>query len=285
MGAKVDTRAIGLDVGLGLARWLTGAENLHYGLWDGLAVNAGNFGAAQAAYTDKLFTLLPAGQGLRILDIGGGAGETARKLLALGHAVEIVIPSAFLAERCRANAPGATVHETRFEDFAGAGPFDVCLFSESFQYIPLDTALDKAAGLLAPGGRIVIADCFRTEEGARPTAHAKVGGGHAVARFRAALAARPLEVLHDEDITERVAGTVEIEQELYNVIGYAITRTDAALAGARPWLRAALVRALRLVLGRRRRARLAQRLFERTRTAETFCRYNRYLMLALQPRG
>ena len=42
--------------------------------------------------------LLPEGP-LRILDIGGGAGETAKKLLALGHSVEIVVPSAFLAAR------------------------------------------------------------------------------------------------------------------------------------------------------------------------------------------
>lgn len=112
---KIDTRAIGLDVGLEAIRWLTGAENLHYGLWDGLDVNAGNLRAAQEAYTDKLFKLLPS-KPCRILDIGGGAGETARKLLALGHEVEIVVPSAFLAERCRKNAPGATVHECMFED-------------------------------------------------------------------------------------------------------------------------------------------------------------------------
>ncbi len=72
---------------------------------DGLDVSAGNLRRAQDAYTEKLFALLPPGP-LRILDIGGGAGETAKKLLALGHSVEIVVPSAYLAGRCRANAPG-----------------------------------------------------------------------------------------------------------------------------------------------------------------------------------
>ena len=33
---KINTQAIGLDVGLAFTKWLTGAENLHYGLWDGL---------------------------------------------------------------------------------------------------------------------------------------------------------------------------------------------------------------------------------------------------------
>ena len=41
MAKKIDTRAVGLDVGLAFIRWLTGAENLHYGLWTGLDVTAG----------------------------------------------------------------------------------------------------------------------------------------------------------------------------------------------------------------------------------------------------
>ncbi|HMS96908.1 MAG TPA: methyltransferase domain-containing protein, partial [Tabrizicola sp.] len=156
MSKKIDTRAVGLDVGLAFIRWLTGADNLHYGLWTGLEVTAGNLRAAQDAYTVKLFGYLPEGP-LRILDIGGGAGETAKKLLALGHSVEIVVPSDFLAARCRINAPEATVHECRLEDFAGSGPYDLCLFSESFQYIPLDASLPICERLLAPGGHILIA--------------------------------------------------------------------------------------------------------------------------------
>ena len=124
MGEKIDTQALGLDGGLHFIRWLTGAENLHYGLWTGLEVNAGNLRAAQDAYTDLLFSFLPPGP-LRILDIGGGAGETARKLLALGHSVEIVVPSPLLAGRCRENAPGAAVHECKFEDFASAKRFSM----------------------------------------------------------------------------------------------------------------------------------------------------------------
>jgi hypothetical protein len=61
MGQKIDTRAVGLDAGLALIRWLTGAESLHYGLWTGLEVTAGNLRRAQDAYTEKLFALMPAG--------------------------------------------------------------------------------------------------------------------------------------------------------------------------------------------------------------------------------
>lgn len=70
---KIDTRSLGLDIGLNFSKWLTGAENLHYGYWDGLDVCAANFGAAQVAYTDLLFERLPEAP-CRILDIGGSGG-------------------------------------------------------------------------------------------------------------------------------------------------------------------------------------------------------------------
>ena len=283
-GTKLDTRSIGLDVGLSFCKWLTGKENLHYGDWTGLAVSAANLGPAQEAYTDRLFTYLP-DRPCRILDCGGGAGETARRLIALGHEVEIVIPSRFLAGRCRENAPGAQVHETRFEDFRSAPRFDVCLFSESFQYIPLDTGLPRALSILAPGGRIVLADCFRSAGHKRTAARATVGGGHGISAFRRTVADLNLEVLAEADITEAVAPSIDVEQDLYNVIGHAITRIDADLQETHPARRWALHGLLRLSLSRRRRARLTQRLMERTRNRTTFAANNTYLMLALRPAG
>lgn len=278
MGQKLDTRAIGLDVGLAATKWLTGAENLHYGLWTDLEVNAANVGAAQAAYTAKLFKLLPEGK-LHILDIGGGAGETAKKLLALGHEVDIVVPSAFLAGCCRENAPDATVHEMMFEDFESEKVFDLCLFSESFQYIPIEIALDKAARH-TPGGYIIVSDCFRTPEGGRQEGHRrKVGGGHHVTDWREALDARPnLEMLSEEDITEAVAPSVDVEQDLFLVFGLALTRIDTDLRLKRPKLRWVLSKAIMLLTSEKSRTRILQRITERTRTAEAFCQFNRYLM-------
>jgi MPBQ/MSBQ methyltransferase len=280
---RIDTQGIGLDAGLAFTRWLTGAENLHYGLWTGLEVAAANLRAAQEAYTEALFSFLPEGRPLRILDIGGGAGETARKLLALGHEVEIVVPSAYLAGRCRVNAPAARLHPCQFEEFGGEGPFDVCLFSESFQYIPLDLALDRAAALLAPGGRIVIGDCFRAEGFVPPPVDAVVGGGHPVGAYRAAVAARGLEVLEERDITEGVAPSVDLEQGFFHVVGHAIGRIDTELARARPWQHRALNWVLGRVISARKRARLEQRLYRNTRTAAVFAANNRYLMTALAP--
>jgi MPBQ/MSBQ methyltransferase len=281
MAEKIDTRAVGLDVGLAFIRWLTGAENLHYGLWTGLEVTAGNLKAAQEAYTAKLFGYLPQGS-LRVLDIGGGAGETARKLIALGHQVEIVVPSPFLAQRCRENAPGATVHESTFEDFQGAGPFDLCLFSESFQYIPMDESLPKCAALLAPDGQVLIADCFRTEAYKGRQAHGpQAGGGHRLAAFRAALEASPFRVAAEEDITEAVAPSIDLEQQLFNVIGHGVTRISEEIREKKPGAHWTLSRFIGLFLSKKRRTNLMRRLTGTERNAESFRRFNRYLMLRL----
>jgi SAM-dependent methyltransferase len=281
MSGRIDTRAVGLDVGLAFIRWLTGAENLHYGLWTGLEVTAANLKAAQDAYTEKLFGHLPGGR-LRILDIGGGAAETAKKLLALGHHVEIVVPSACLAARCRANAPGAVLHECTFEAFSGQGPFDLCLFSESFQYIPLGVSLPKCTALLAPDGKVVIADCFRTEAyKGRGTHGPQPGGGHPLAAFRAAVAGAGYVLEREEDITEAVAPSIDLEQQFFNVIGYGVTRVEEELRRNQSLAHWSLTRVIGLFLSRTRRGNLMRRLTGTDRNAQVFCRFNRYLMLRL----
>ncbi len=278
---KIDTRAIGLDTALALARWLTGKEHLHYGLWTGLDIAASNVGRAQDAYSARLVALLPDRANLRILDIGGGAGETAKKLIALGHRVEIVVPSAYLADRCRVNAPQAQVHQCYFEDLHSEGGFDLCLFSESFQYIPLPLSLQKARGLLAPGGEILIGDCFRSENFRADPTFYTVGGGHPIGLFRASLAAEPLKILAEQDITEAVAPSIDLEQSLFNVLGVGLSGCARELKAKCQWRHWLLHRVLRLLMNDRKRARLAQRLFERARTSETFINNNRYLLIRL----
>lgn len=284
MADKIDTRAVGLDVGLAFIRWLTGADNLHYGLWTGLDVTAGNLRAAQDNYSAKLFGYLPDGP-LRILDIGGGAGETAKKLLALGHRVEIVVPSAFLAARCRETAKGAVVHETTFEGFTGTGPFDLCLFSESFQYIPLSESLPKCARLLAPGGKVLIADCFRTPAYQSREAHGpQPGGGHHLSSFEAAVAGSAFAIDAEEDITEAVAPSIDLEQALFHVLGHGVTRVSDEIRGKRPTAHWALDKVIGLFLSRKRRDNLMERLTGTSRTSAAFLKYNRYRIIRLRQR-
>ncbi len=285
MAEKIDTRAVGLDTGLALIRWLTGAENLHYGLWTGLEVTAGNLRAAQDAYTAHLLADLPDGP-LRILDIGGGAGETAKKLIALGHAVDIVVPSAYLADLCRRNAPEARVHECTFEDYDGHEIFDLCLFSESFQYIPVMTSLPKCAELLSANGQVLIADCFRTDAYLGREEHGpQPGGGHRLSSFRAALLSTPFDLVSEEDITEAVAPSVDLEQGLYNVLGVGLTRTAAEIKAKKPLVNWVMTRVIRLFLSAKRRKNLLQRLNETSRNSANFILYNRYLILKLSRRA
>jgi len=279
-GRKLDTQAIGLDTALALSRWLTGTEHLHYGLWTGLDVSAGNVGRAQEAYSAKLFGYLPAGR-LRILDIGGGAGETAKKLIALGHSVEIVVPSAYLAERCRANAPTAVVHEATFQAANPVGPFDLCLFSESFQYMPMDQSLPKALSLLAPQGEILIGDCFRSPAFPTRTEGHICGGGHRVGDFHHILASLPLQILAIEDVTQAVAPSIDVEQALFNVFGRAILSTDRELAQKTPFKHRLLRGVWNLLAAKRKQQRLAERLFEQQRNSSMFTANNTYMMVRL----
>lgn len=280
---RIDTRTVGLEAGCALARWLTGKEHMHYGLWAGLEPVAANLGAAQEAYSQRLLSLFPEGR-LRILDIGGGAGETAKRLIGLGHQVEIVVPSAFLAARCRENAPQAVVHEAMFEEARVTGPFDLCLFSESFQYIPLKDSLPRAKALLAPGGAIVIGDVFRRDEGPwRTNPHRTVGGGHLLSRFRAAVALEGLVIEAEEEVTDEVAPSIDLEQAFFNVLGVGVAGMDRELRAKRPWLRGLAVGVLGRVMGERRRKSLVRRLTGAERTAEAFRASNHYLLMRLRP--
>jgi MPBQ/MSBQ methyltransferase len=178
------------------------------------------------------------------------------------------------------------VHECTFEAFTGAGPFDLCLFSESFQYIPLEESLPKCARLLTPGGQVLIADCFRTEAyHGRSVAGPQPGGGHRLTAFRAALAGSAFEVAAEEDITDAVAPSIDLEQALFHVLGHGVTRVSGEIGDKRPAVHWALRKMIGLFLSRRRRVNLMQRLTETTRTSAAFTTFNRYLIVRLQQRA
>jgi hypothetical protein len=132
------------------------------------------------------------------------------------------------------------------------------------------------------GGHVLIADCFRAEGFRSSGAVRTVGGGHGIRRFRDALAGLPVQVLHDEDITEAVAPSIDLEAGLFHVFGEAITRIDAELSAKRPKSRWLLGRALKTLMSDRRRRRLDERLRGDGRTSEAFLANNRYLMVKLR---
>lgn len=287
---RADSRSLGLEFSLELVRVLTGEENLHYGLWTGLDVTAGNLGPAQRAYTETLFRLLPErqtdGRPLRILDIGGGAGVPAARLLALGHVVDVIVPAGPMPDRVRANAPAARVFATTFEEFTvpadRADGYDVCLFAESFQYIPFEIGLPKALRLLRPDGVMIVADCFRTEayfeQRALDKDRAHVGGGHRLTAVRAYLSQMPLTLETEIDVTQAAAPSVDVQQSIQRLIGVGLRSLDKGFAASRPLLHGLIAGIGRMLLSPRRRKRLQARLFGDERNSAAFEVYNRYLL-------
>ena len=65
------------------------------------------------------------------------------------------------------------------------------------------------------------------------------------------------------------------------VLGVGLSGCERELAAKRPWRHWLMHRVLRLLMNDHKRARLAQRLFERARTSETFIANNRYLLIRL----
>lgn len=210
------------ELGLVLAQQILGVEDLHYGLWDGdLELKLGNLAAAQQRYTDMLAGALPPPQPgpVRVLDIGCGTGHMLGQLLDRGYRVDGVVPSPGLARVVRerlAKRPASEtrVFECKFEDFPAAemaGRYDVALFSESFQYIPMDASLTIAHALLKPGGVMVLCDFFKTEHhGDGGPGDRSLGGGHRLTDFYARIRSTPFKPLRDEDITRRVSPNLEL---------------------------------------------------------------------------
>lgn len=242
MTAKVDSKEVGLVAGLNLFNFFLGTRDLHYGLWqDDLEVCIQNLPEAQQRYSDFLISHIPEGV-TRILDVGCGAGGVASELLKRGYQVEGVSPSPLLSEAAQQQA-GADfkIHQGRFEDvgFSDDDKFDLVLFSESFQYITLDTVLQNARRRLNPGGYILICDFFKTGAPGRSV----IGGGHPLKKFMAVLEKSGLEVLADKDITRETAPNLDIVDQMgrelfyptFKLIGYAFDSNHPWLARLIRW--------------------------------------------------
>ena len=278
---------VGLDIALKVSSFVTGKEHLHYGLWEKLDVTLENLGKAQEAYTNLLFKYLPKKEPqkkLEILDIGGGAGENAKKLIERGHRVTIIVPSKILAEHAKINTnKKAEILITTFEDYIPKyNSFDLCLFAESFQYIPIKTALKKASILLKNNGEILIADCFRSDKKQIGIIR-QPGGGASLKSMEKELEIQKFKILVRKEITKLVAPSVELEQKFYNTLGFSINRIVTSINVNSPITLKFLKIIYKIFFSKRRRKRLEKRLFENTRTADSFIKYNHYMIYKLRP--
>ena len=279
----LDTKALGLEVSLAIAKFVTGKENMHYGVWDNLDPCLENLGKAQEQYTKLLFKYFPKKKKLKILDIGGGAGETAKKLISLGHSVTIIVPSDILSKRCLENTNNkAEVHNIRFEDYEPKKnqTFDLCLFSESFQYIPAKIALKKAKGLLNKGGQILVADCFRSD--VKHSSHnRRPGGGHPLSEMLKLLKDIDLNIISEKEITKSVAPSLDIEQKFYNVVGVGIDKVQQGLVASHPWKMKLFNLVYKTIVNQKKRRRLHDRIYGNIRNSDNFIKFNHYMIFQL----
>jgi SAM-dependent methyltransferase len=84
-----------------------------------------------------------------LLEVGCGEGDLARELERAGYQIVAIDPEA---------PSGPIFQTTRLEDFDGSGsPFDAVVASLSLHHIEdVGAAVDRIAGLLPPGGLLVL---------------------------------------------------------------------------------------------------------------------------------
>ena len=73
MTKKIDSKAVGLDIGLLIGRFFMDTEDLHYGYWpDAKTATAQNFAEAQYLHSKLIIDSIPESVRSR-LDVGSGS--------------------------------------------------------------------------------------------------------------------------------------------------------------------------------------------------------------------
>jgi tRNA (cmo5U34)-methyltransferase len=105
----------------------------------------------------------------RVLELGTGTGETAKRVLAIHpHARWTGIDaSAAMLERARETLPEAELLQARLEDPLPAGPFDLVVSVLAVHHLPAAAKRDlfrRVADVLRPGCRFVLGDVVVPED-------------------------------------------------------------------------------------------------------------------------
>jgi tRNA (cmo5U34)-methyltransferase len=103
------------------------------------------------------------GDARRILELGIGTGETARRVLARHPDAQLVAidSSPEMLERARAAFPNGDLRQAALQDPLPAGPFDLVVSALAVHHLDGPGKRDlfsRIAAALSPGGRFVLAD-------------------------------------------------------------------------------------------------------------------------------
>ena len=211
-----DTREIGLEIGLIFANHFLKTEHLHYGYWpDDLPVELFNLPQAQEKYSDFICSHIPEGT-RTLLDVGCGVGRNACKLINRGYQVDCVSPSPVLTEHARTLLGDKShIFECRYEHLHTENRYDVVLFCESFQYIPLEKALQNSLEFLHDGGYLLISDFFKTDV----KGESALGGGHKLSKFYDIISKYSFYPVEDIDMTHETAPNLKIVNDVCINVG------------------------------------------------------------------
>lgn len=205
--SKKYTKGRSMDLTHIFLRYFFETEYMHFGYWDRLQPKFANLKSAQEAYVDRLQGMIPAGV-KTILEVGCGSGEMAKRLLASNYQVDVVSPPSVMTNLAKEKLKERVhFHECLFEDFACAHQYDLVLFSESFQFVKLDSALRKAR---ACGRYVLIADVFRKDLEER----SPIGGGHLYSEYLKQVEANGLKAVADNDVSRQIAPQFDLETDL-----------------------------------------------------------------------
>jgi 2-polyprenyl-3-methyl-5-hydroxy-6-metoxy-1,4-benzoquinol methylase len=272
---KVDSKEVGLELGLRVYKFFFKSEYLHYGYFSGgLATDVSNLRQAQENYAELIFSNIPQGVNT-ILDVGCGSGETAEQLLARGYAVDCVSPGQILTEYAK-NKLGDKVdfYPCKFEDVKTDKKYDLVLFSESFQYIPMEKSIPGALEMLNPGGYIIVSDFFHTDR----EGMSKLGGGKDFYTWMELKASFDIETLVEKDITAETAPTIDLVNQLNSEVIHPLWISIWALAEDRfPHI----IKLIRWIY-RKKLSRIENKHFTGQRNSEMFIKYKKYMFYLFQ---
>jgi len=196
------------DEGLKFFSEILPGDFLHFGFFEDpnrnpREISLADVERAQLAFT-QLFIERMSDRTKPVLDVGCGMGGVSARLLAEGFVPVALTPDVQQIAYIQTKYPAIELIRGRFEDIdaaAHAHRFGTIINSESLQYLDLKKSAKLVNKVLAPGGRWLIADFFRTSE-------AYKGSGHVWEKVKNVFAANGLTLVFERDISPNVAVTL-----------------------------------------------------------------------------